>query len=429
MENIYVESFGCSANYGEGEAIKGLLHKSKFNIREKKDDADVIVLNICTVKGTANALREIRKTKEAFPHKKLIVAGCVSRDIIDPIKALDPDASLLSTHNIQDIVPVVEETLNANPVTEMAPHPQVKLSLPKIRRNPVVGIIPISNGCDSACTFCSTKLIKGWHKSYPIDALVNEIKNCLSDGCKEIWLTGQDTSCYGQDIGTNLPTLLKHLCAVDGQFHLRLGMANPKHFPTFLNELIEAYQNQKMFRFLHIPVQSGNNDILKAMKREYTIEQFEDMVTCIRATYPDLTLSTDIIVGFPGETREQFVQSLDLIKRLQFDIVNISRFASRPGTQAAKIEAQIDGNEKKERSRIMTTICEHVGFARNQTWKKWEGDIVIDEQGKNNTWVGRNYAYKTVVVQGEFKLGDKVRVKITDIANFFLWGEVLEFAR
>lgn len=426
MEKVFVESFGCSANYGEGEIIKGLLHKSKFQVIGDKSDAEVIVLNICTVKGISNALREIRKTKEAYPHKKLVIAGCVSRDIIALIREIDPEASLLSTHNIHDIVPVVEETLNANPVTELAPVPQVKLNLPKIRRNPVVGIVPISNGCDSTCTFCSTKLIKGWHKSYSAEALVNEIKNCLADGCKEIWLTGQDTSCYGLDTGSNLPALLRKLCEVEGDFRLRLGMANPKHFPKFYKELSDVYKNSKMFRFLHIPVQSGNNDILKAMKRDYTVEQFEEIVQAFRKEYPDMTLSTDIIVGFPGETREQFVQSLDLIKRLQFDIINISRFAPRPGTAAPKMENQVDGTEKKERSRIMTNICEHVGFARNQTWKRWEGEIVIDEQGKNGTWVGRNYAYKTVVVNGDFKLGDKVKVKITDIANFYLLGEILE---
>ncbi|MBI4016986.1 MAG: tRNA (N(6)-L-threonylcarbamoyladenosine(37)-C(2))-methylthiotransferase [Candidatus Aenigmarchaeota archaeon] len=426
MEKVFVESFGCSANHGEGEVMKGLLHKSKFQVIDGKDDAEIIVMNICTVKGISKVLKQIRKTKEEFPHKKLVIAGCVSRDIIAGIKAIDPEASLLSTHNIHDIVPVVEETLNNNPVAELAPQQQVKLSFPKIRRNPVVGIVPISNGCDSSCTFCSTKLIKGWHKSYPVEALVDEVKNCVADGCKEVWLTGQDTSCYGQDIGTNLPFLLKRMCEVEGDFKIRLGMANPKHFPKFVNELIEAYKNPKMFRFLHMPVQSGNNEILKAMKRDYTLEQFEDIVREIRAAYPDMTLSTDIIVGFPGETRDQFVQSLDLIKKLQFDIVNISRFAPRSGTIAAKMENQIEGNERKERSRIMTNICEHVGFARNQTWKKWEGEIVIDEQGKNETWVGRNYAYKTVVVQGNFKLGQKVKVKITDLANFFLWGEVFE---
>ncbi len=426
MENIFVESFGCSANHGEGEVIKGLLQKAKFKVLDAKDDAEVIVLNVCTVKGNAHALREIRKTKELYPYKKLVVAGCVPKEMIPQIKALDPEASLLSTHNIQDIVPIVEETLNANPVTELVPRQKVKLHLPKIRRNPVVGIIPISNGCDSFCSFCSTKLIKGAHKSYPVPDLVEELKQCLADGCKEIWLTGQDTSCYGLDTGTNLGELLKYFCAVEGDFRIRVGMGNPKHFPKFLQGLVELYKNPKLFRFLHIPVQSGNNDVLKAMKRDYLVEQFEEIIQTLRVVYPDMTISTDMIVGFPGETREQFMDSINMIKRLQFDMVNISRFAPRAGTVALRMEKQVDGFEKKERSRIMTNTLEHVAFQRNMRWKHWQGEIVIDEQGKLGTWVGRNYAYKTVVVQGEYQLGQKLVVKITDVAVAYVKGEVLK---
>lgn len=425
MEKVFVRSFGCSANHGEGEVMKGILKQAKFDLVESDVDAEVVVLNICTVKGTVGALREIMQTKEKFPHKKLVVAGCVPKELLGKIRAIDPEASLLSTHNIHDIVPVIEETLNANPVTELVPRMKSKLGLPRVRRNPVVGIIPISNGCDSVCTFCSTKLMKGAHTSYSVEAIVAEIKQGVVDGCKEFWLTGQDTGCYGLDLNSNLPTLLRELCLIDGDFKLRLGMANPKHFSKFVKELVEVYQSQKMFRFLHIPVQSGNNEVLKAMKRDYSVEQFEAVVKELRAVFPDLTLSTDIIVGFPGETRQQFVDSIDLVKRLKFDVVNISRFVAREGTVAKSLPNQIAGGEVKERSRVMTTTCEHVGFERNMNWKRWEGDIVIDEKGKEDTWVGRNYAYKAVVVRGDFKLGQKLRVKITDVTGYYLWGEVV----
>src|SRR3989344_640340 len=426
MANIFVQTFGCSANFAEGEIIKGLLSDSNHNIIQAKEEADVIILNICTVKGNQNALKEIRKTNQDFPETKLIIAGCIPLDIIPEVRKIAYDVSFINTHNINQIITVVEEALADNPIEILTKTNLERINLPRIRHNPIVGIIPISNGCDSACTFCSVKFIKGNTKSYAPETIINELKQCIIDGCKEIWLTSQDTGCYGHDINTNIVDLLKKLIQVQGDFKIRLGMANPKHIKNYYKELVEIYKSNKMFKFLHIPVQSGSDFILEKMRRDHTAQDYIRIIDYFRTQIPEMTFSTDIICGFPGETREMFEQTLELIKITKTDVVNISRFSARERTLAEKMPDQISEAEKKQRSTELTNIFWQISEEQNKKWIDWEGEIIIDEKVKNNEWLGRNYAYKQVVVNGSFELGQKINVKITSATKFALKSIVLE---
>jgi len=426
MANIFVQTFGCSANFAEGEIIKGLLSDSNHNIIQAKEEADVIILNICTVKGNQNALKEIKKTNQDFPETKLIIAGCIPLDIIPEVRKIAYDVSFINTHNINQIITVVEEALADNPIEILTKTNLERINLPRIRHNPIVGIIPISNGCDSACTFCSVKFIKGNTKSYAPETIINELKQCIIDGCKEIWLTSQDTGCYGHDINTNIVDLLKKLIQVQGDFKIRLGMANPKHIKNYYKELVEIYKSNKMFKFLHIPVQSGSDFILEKMRRDHTAQDYIRIIDYFRTQIPEMTFSTDIICGFPGETREMFEQTLELIKITKTDVVNISRFSARERTLAEKMPDQISEAEKKQRSTELTNIFWQISEEQNKKWIDWEGEIIIDEKGKNNEWLGRNYAYKQVVVNGSFELGQKINVKITSATKFALKSIVLE---
>lgn len=420
MQKVHVETFGCAANFAEGEMMKGILDKDGKQIVEK-EDADVIVLNLCTVKGNAVALKAVKTAVKEYPHKKIVIAGCVSHELLPQLKLIVPTASIINTHNIHKITTAVEQPINF--IQRNNDH---KINLPRVRKNPVIGILPISSGCDSACTFCSVKFIKGAHVSYSPEKIISEVEQCINEGCKEIWLTGQDTSCYGADTGKNLPWLLNQLCSIEGDFKIRLGMANPKHVKNYARELMEVFHNKKMFRFLHIPVQTGNNEVLSAMKRGYTIEEFKQIVTTFRKEFPDITLSTDIICGFPNETKQQFEETLTLLKELAFDSIYFSRFALRPGTFAAKMAGQISSNEKKSRSKTLSEIFKTTALERNKQWMNWQGTIIIDERGQNNTVVGRNYAYKPIVVKGTFELGQTVNIKITDVAPTFLRGEMYD---
>lgn len=418
--NIHIKTYGCSANFAEAEMMKGLLKEADFTIVQSIEEAFLVILNICTVKGDDNALKEIRKVKEEYPHKKIIVAGCIPKHLHSKIREIVPDVSMVSTHNVHQAVSVVEETLHDNPVAILAKNKQHKINLPRIRKNPVIGIVPIATGCRGRCAYCSVKLIKGDLMSYPVESIIEEVRRCVRDRCKEIWITAQDTGCYGEDTGTNIAELLKKIVEIPGEFKIRLGMANPKYVLKHIEGLTEVFKHPKMFKFLHIPVQSGNDKILKAMKRPYKTEHFKQIITRFREEIPEMTISTDIIVGFPGETEEQFRESLVLIDQVKPDVLNISRFVARPGTKAETMEEQVSGGESKNRSRKLTSQFEWTAFSRNRKWKNWEGNILIDEHGKEGTFVGRNHAYKPVIVQGDFVLGQTIKVKILDVTKYDL---------
>jgi len=412
---VHVKSFGCSANHAEAEIIKGQYSNDLVDEKE----ADMVVLNICTVKGDHTALREIRKIKQQYPDKKLTITGCVTPSIVEPIKQIDPDVRLVNTHHITNLTQLV------NTKTDALHHAKpIKLLKPRVRMNPVVGIVPISSGCLDACAFCSTRIVKGTLFSFPPEIIVNEVRKCVEDGCKEIWITGQDTCCYGFDRKTNLAELLRQIVEVPGDYKIRVGMGNPRHVPKYLIELVEIMKHPKIFKFLHLPVQAGNNRVLKAMRRGHTVETFVDIVETIRKEIPEMTISTDLIVGYPTETKEEYEETLQLVRAVGIDVVNIARFVARPGTPAAVMEGQIDGKEKKERSRKLREVHREVAKEMHKKWLNWEGEVIIDEKLKEGV-CGRNYAYKPIVINEELPLGTKVRVKIKEVKPYCLLGEVL----
>ncbi len=298
------------------------------------------------------------------------------------------------------------------------------LKLPRVRKNPIVEILPINRGCLGACTFCKTKQARGNLVSYPIPEIIQEAKKAVQEGVKEIWLTSQDTFCYGFDIGTDLPALLQELTALPGDFKIRIGMGNPDHIPKIGERLAELYKHPKIFKFLHIPLQAGHDDILQQMRRRYTVQDFIITVEKFRREIPELNVMTDIIVGYPTETDEHFWGTLEAVRKITPDSINISRFWPRPGTPAAELQ-ELSGEIVKHRSRVLTDIFHNLSKLQNERWLGWKGTIIIDEKGhEEGQWIGRNYAYKQVIVEGNYKLGDVVTVQIGKTGIFDLRGEV-----
>ena len=427
MTKIYFQTHGCSTNLSESEIMTGLLKKADFEIVKEPENADILIINICTVKGEEVALRNIRKLNEGFPNKKLIVAGCITKIILKEARKIKEDVSFINTQNIKSIIEVVEEVLNDNVIEATGRDEYKKINLPKIRKNPIIGIIPILNGCANYCSYCSVKYVKGKLLSYEIQDIEAEASKCLTDACKELWITSQDNAAYmlEKEKISRLPDLINSITTIDKKFFIRIGMINPAHLLDVLKPMIEAYKNDKVFKFLHVPVQSGNDDILKLMKRNYNIDDFKKIITEFRKNIPNLTISTDIIVGFPKETEQQFNDSLNLIKEINPDVLHISRFQPRPGTEAAKMDGQIDGGTTKNRSRLLTDIFTNIARMQNEKWLNWKGEILIDEKGKNDTWIGRNFAYKPVIVRGDVKLGDLLKAKINNITPYDLRGEII----
>lgn len=423
MTSFFIETYGCSHNFADSEQMAGLLKQATFQLAKGVEDADVIILNSCTVKGPTEAafFNRLDEIKNQFPYKCIIIAGCIPQTDPEKLKKF----SLLGTRQIHRIVEIVEETLNNNTVKMLETGEMPPLNLPKVRRNSMVEIIPINRGCLNACTFCKTKKARGNLQSYPVQEIVAIAEKGVREGVKEIWLTSQDTGCYGFDIKTDLPTLLQALVEIPGDFKIRVGMMNPHHVLKISKGLSEIYKHDKMFKFLHLPLQAGSNSVLEHMKRGYTIEQFMQIWQDFKKEIPELNLMTDIIVGYPIETEEDYFKTLTVIRQMNPDSINISKFWPRPKTPAAALE-QLPVEVVKHRAKVLMDVFQNISKMQNERWLGWNGSIIIDEKGElPRQWIGRNYAYKQVIVEGDYKMGDVVSVKIEKANTFDLRGLVV----
>ncbi len=417
MAKIFFKTYGCAHNQSDSEVMMGLLSKAGHEIVNSESSAELVVFNTCTVKDPSEKkfFSELEKI-----NKPVVVAGCIPQ--ADMKNKFLTGYSLIGVKQIDKIVEVVKETLNGNSVQFLKHENNERLNLPKIRRNPLVEIIPISSGCLGYCTFCKTKFARSGLVSFAEVAIVKQFRTALNEGVKEVWLTSEDTGAYGQDIGTSLPTLLKKLLAVNKDFRIRIGMINPEHVKRDLKELVEIFQDHRMFKFLHIPVQAGNDRVLKEMKRPYTVEDFKDSVAFLRENISGVTIATDIICGFPTETAEEFEETLDLVKELAFPVVNISKFYPRAGTKAAAMKL-LPTKTAKARSKALTELLERIHT--NKGWLGWTGEILIDEIGKTGSFIGRNDSYRPVVIKGEGLLGKRIKVKIVSVFKDYLEGKII----
>ena len=408
--NVFIQTFGCSLNYSDGELMAGLLQEAGHEIVQDLKDTDILIINSCTVKNEAEA--KLWRWIKNNPDKKIVAAGCVAQAQPSLLKDRLKNISVIGTNNINDIIEAVQATSEGKLFQSIKTKKYPRLNLPHIRKNPIVEIIPINKGCLDSCTYCLTKRARGHLQSYPVKDIKKQCETAISEGCKEIWLTSQDTGCYGLDINSNIIELLKELLGLRGFFRIRLGMMNPNYALQFLEELKEIFKHPKIFKFLHIPVQSGSNKVLRDMKRRYKVEAYKRVVEEIRQAIPNITISTDIIVAYPTETKEEFKETYNLIKETKPEVLNLSRFWARPSTPAAKLK-QITGTESKVRSKKINDLFRKIQLESQQKWIGWEGEVLIDEVGTKNSMIGRNDYYKQVVFRNsKLKIGERRKVKI-----------------
>uniref|UniRef100_A0A8C7ZZG0 tRNA-t(6)A37 methylthiotransferase n=1 Tax=Oryzias sinensis TaxID=183150 RepID=A0A8C7ZZG0_9TELE len=361
MQKIWMKTWGCSHNNSDGEYMAGQLAASGYKMTDDPAEADLWLLNSCTVKNPAedHFRNSIKKAQEQ--EKKVVVAGCVpqAQPRMDYLKGL----SIIGVQQIDRVVEVVDEAVKGHSVRLLGQKKEggrrlggARLDLPKIRKNPLIEIISINTGCLNACTYCKTKHARGDLASYPIEELVKRVRQSFQEGVCEIWLTSEDTGAYGRDIGTDLPTLLWRLVEQipDGAM-LRLGMTNPPYILEHLGEMAKILNHPRVYAFLHVPVQSASDSVLMDMKREYCIDDFKRVVDFLKERVPGVTIATDIICGFPGETEEDFQETLELVKLYRFPSLFINQFYPRPGTPAAKME-QVPAQVKKQRTRELSQL-------------------------------------------------------------------------
>ena len=427
---VWVEAYGCSASMADSEMISGLLKSAGYEIAANQSEGALNLIVTCSVKDATEHKMVGRVKSLTESGKPLVVAGCLPKADRAKVELLSPSASLLGPHSIERSADVVGSAFAESRLVALEDSISDKVNIPRVRVNPVVSIVEIASGCMSECTFCQTKLAKGWLRSYRMGDIMRQIRSdVVEGGCREVWLTSTDNGCYGRDIGSDLVELLKACCSIEGDFKIRLGMMNPMYLPEMLNRLVELFhENDKLFKFLHIPVESGSNRVLRKMKRGHTARTFLDAVRSFRKKIPEMTISTDVIVGFPTETEGDFQATLDLLEKAEPDIVNSSRYGARPGTESAKWKRErVSSQVAKERSGRLHMLARKIAKKRNSLWQGWQGEIIVDELiGK--VAQGRNYAYKPVVVPGSpapFSLGDQKHVHVYDFSNFSLKGRII----
>ncbi|MBI4131148.1 MAG: radical SAM protein, partial [Nitrosarchaeum sp.] len=240
--------------------------------------------------------------------------------------------------------------------------------------------------------------------------------------CKEIWLTSTDNGCYGFDINTDLPTLVKAVSEIPQDFMIRVGMMNPMYMPRIKEDLIKSYDSDKVYKFLHIPVQSGSDKVLNDMKRGHTVKTVREVIKKARERFTNFTISTDVIVGFPSETKKDFEKTVEFINEIRPDMVNLSKYSARPGTEAAEWD-QIEASEVKSRSKVIFELINKISLENNQKWIGWKGKVLFDEE-TNEGIKGRNFAYKPVVVKEEIKIGQTRTVEIVDATTRSILGKI-----
>ena len=425
--SVYIETYGCSANLSHSETMEGVLESSGCLIVKNPENSDVIVLNTCIVKDPTEKkmMHRIKKFRKDFPNKKLIVTGCMPLGEYEILRSLDPEASLVGPNDSFQIGKCVKKALDGETVEYLSDKRENTLTKNKKRKNKFVNVVEISQGCMGNCSYCIVNKARGKLKSYPISDVVKDIKLSLKGGCKEIWLTSQDCGCYGFDIDRNVTNLLKEVTNIEAKFRVRLGMSNPNHILSSLRDIIEVYRDKKMYKFLHIPVQSGSDSVLSDMNRHYKTRDFKKIVNEFRKEIPGVTIWTDIIVGFPGETEEDFKETINLLKETRPDFINLSKFGIRPGTPAEKMD-QIPSEIIKERSRKITDISEKLSRESNRKWIGKECQVLVTERGrKRNQYTGRNGSYKSVLIETDKDImGKFVTVKIKSAGRRHLIGEL-----
>ncbi|KAL9273903.1 Threonylcarbamoyladenosine tRNA methylthiotransferase-like protein [Drosera capensis] len=461
-QTIYVKTFGCSHNQGkvvgislsapcpgtrilgdysgsvyhcfvllksDSEYMAGQLSAYGYALSDVPEDADLWLINTCTVKSPSQSAMDTIISKGRAAKKPLVVAGCVPQGSRN-LKELE-GVSIVGVQQIDRVVEVVEETLKGHEVRLLNRKTLPALDLPKVRKNKFVEILPINVGCLGACTYCKTKHARGHLGSYNVDSLVGRVRTVIHKGVKEIWLSSEDTGAYGRDIGVNLPILLNALVAelpLNGSMMLRIGMTNPPYILEHLKEIADVLRRPCVYSFLHVPVQSGSDAVLSAMNREYTVKEFRTVVDTLTELVPGMQIATDIICGFPGETDEDFAQTVELIKDYKFAQVHISQFYPRPGTPAARMK-KVPSAAVKKRSRELTAVFESFtpyDGMEGQLERIWITDVAAD----GVHLVGHTKGYIQVLVAApESLLGTSAVVRITSFGRWSVFGEVIEILK
>ncbi len=397
-------------NYGEGDMLSRRMESLGYERVDKVDESDIVILNTCTVVETTEKRMIKRMNDLRAARKEVIVTGCMAKVQQSRISIRLPNALIVPPDMYDNFSELVENRFGVSDSTKRTPYGRT-------------AIIPIAQGCLGNCTYCITRFARGKLISRSIEDIAAEFKEFVESGVREILITAQDTACYGKDIGTDLPALLEELLKVEGDYKIRIGMMNPNHLKPILDRMIDCLLDPRVYRFLHVPVQSGSDAVLKAMKRHYTADAFLETIDRLRERIPDISIATDLICGFPGETEKDHKDTIDLMRRLRMDTANITRYSPRPGTDSITLPGELNGNVTKQRSQELTEVKTEVEYDVNSKLVGRKVKVLITENGKDGTMIGRTINYRPIGFRTAHDLGEYVEVEITGCAATYLTGK------
>ncbi len=383
---IYIESYGCTYNHADTRRLEAILEG--FGCRlTGPDEADTVIVNTCTVIDATE--RKMLRRLAAFADRDLYVTGCMPLVQMEKIRAV-----------------CMPHIIHPDEIHERSGG----VGTPGAGS---IGVVQVASGCVGRCSYCITRLARGRLDSASAGEILDAVRRLVASGACEIQLTGQDVAAWGLDRGESLPDLLQEIAEIPGRFAVRLGMMHPASVLGILGPLVDAYESDKVFRFLHLPVQSGSDSVLERMQRGYCAADVVKVVDAFRERYPDMMISSDFITGFPGETDEEFRQTLELQQRTAFVKVNITRYSRRPGTPAAALK-DLPERIRKERSRALLAEANRIYDRYNERWIGRETPVVATEKNAPGSTVCRNPCYLNVVIREDLPFGFSGRAVITE---------------
>lgn len=418
---ILIETYGCTFNRADSSNLSKAITKAKHRLVAAEEDAELVVVNSCGVKDATeqrilNRLHLLAKSKVPT-----VVTGCLAQAEPSKILRANPKAAIVGTYAQDQIAAAIKAAQNGKQYAATNKSDFLEQS-PAI--DGVVARIQIARGCLGTCSFCQTKIARGGLESISAKLIVRLCEEAVSKGAKELQLTAQDTGCYGFDkpSGPKLPDLIEEICRINGDFRIRIGMMNPEHALKIMAGLLKAYANEKVYKFAHLPLQSGSNRVLKQMRRKHNRQGFEKAVAAIRKAFPSAMIETDVITGFPTETQKDFEQTLAALLLARPDLTNVSRYSARAKTSAAAMK-QLPANEINERTGICWRLCRKIALEQLLARKAdcTPRKVLVVEKQKN-AWLARDNNYAPILLR-RGSLGEFAYARIIDSTGSVLWGE------
>lgn len=434
----YLNTFGCQMNEHDSEKLAGMLEGIDYQKAGQVEEADIILLNTCTIRENAELkvfgkVGELKRLKENNPELIIGVGGCMmqSEKAVQQLYEKHPQVDLIfGTHNIHHVPDLIQriEKERGRIVEVWDEEEGLIPDLPSVRESDFKAWVSIIQGCNNFCTYCIVPYVRGRERSRPLKEIVSEVERLAAEGVKEITLLGQNVNSYGKDLEekVDFADLLQELDKIPGLQRLRYMTSHPRDFSNKLIEVIK--DSRSVCEHFHLPIQSGSNSILKKMNRGYNREKYLELVNKIRQEIPEASITTDIIVGFPGETEEEFQETMELVREARFDSAFTFIYSARTGTPAAKMEDQIPEEVKKDRLNRLMTLQNQISLEKNQEDLGKIVEVLIEGESKNNpeTLMGRDRRNKLVIIpRAEGVIGEIVKVKINRVQSFTLYGEVV----